>query len=279
MRWFFAAMTLSAVSGQTYLNHFYATVDKDTYAAIENSEFLRSTFAVFEKRTTIRRDRTYSGIYLYGDHTYFEFFEAGQHQSPTPVGIALGVEEPGALERLAGTWKGKGVEPEFLTITRQLDGADIPWFVSLAPAGATPAVVRLWLMEYLSEFLTRWHSEVPTPKSISRQDVLTRYRSYLRKDQKLMQDVSQITVQVPYQEEQSLRSVAAEMGCRLENREIVAADARIRVIPPLDSRTGVRQIVMKVRQAPPENQRFQIGASVLEISTAGRAVWSLPGNE
>lgn len=274
MRWVLAAMTLGLAHGQVYLNHFYATVDSETYAAIENSDFVRHTFAVFEKRTTVRRDRTYSGLYLYGDTTYFEFFEAGKDQSPTPVGVAFGVEENGALERLAASWKAKAIEPALETITRQLDGADISWFVSLAPAGAPLGVVRMWMMEYVPEFLERWHSEVPTAKGIARRDVLARYRAFLQKDQKLMADVTRISVQVPVAEETRLKSLAEAMGCRIENREIVTADARVRIVLPLDSRTGVRQIAMTVRAKPSSVQRFKIGTSVLEVLPEGRAVWS-----
>ncbi|MCC7153458.1 MAG: hypothetical protein IT161_02725 [Bryobacterales bacterium] len=279
MRWTLAAMTLGIGYGQVYLNHFYATVDPETYSAIENSSFIRNTFAVFEQRTTIREDRTYTGIYLYGDHNYFEFFEAGKDQSPTPVGVAFGVEESGALSRLAAAWKAQGLDPALLTLTRHLDGAAIPWFLSLSPASEHPAVVRMWMMEYLPEFLTRWHSEVPTPSGISRGDVLARYRAFLRKDQKLMADVTRISIQVPGGEDQSLKKLAGLMGCRIENREIVAADARIRLVPPLDSRTGVRQIVMRLRRAPSEARRFTLGASVLELLPDGRAVWNLPGTQ
>ncbi len=272
-------MTLGISYGQVYLNHFYATVDPETYSAIENSSFIRNTFSVFEQRTTIREDRTYTGIYLYGDHNYFEFFEAGKDQSPTPVGVAFGVEESGALSRLAAAWKAQGIDPALLTLTRHLDGAAIPWFLSLSPASEHPAVVRMWMMEYLPEFLTRWHSEVPTPSGISRGDVLARYRAFLRKDRKLMADVTRISIQVPGGEDQSLKKLAGLMGCRIENREIVAADARIRLVPPLDSRTGVRQIVMRLRRAPSETRRFTLGASVLELLPDGRAVWNLPGTQ
>ena len=279
MRLVLAAMTLSISHGQVFLNHFYATVDSATYAAIEANDFLRNTFAVFEKRTTIRRDRTYTGLYLYGDHTYFEFFEAGKEQSPTPVGIAFGVEQSGTLRKQAEGWQSSGIEPSLQTITRQLDGADIPWFVSLAPAPETPGVVRLWMMEYVPEFLERWHSEVPTAKGIARSDVLTRYRAFLRKDSKWMADVAQISVQVPFQEEQRLKKLAESMGCRIEGREAVTGDARIRWMPPNDSHTGVRQIVLRLRHNPAAMQRLQLGTSTLELSPEGLAVWSLAGLE
>src|ERR1022692_1746348 len=58
------------------LNHFYVILDHDTFTAIEQNAFLKEQFAVFEKRTTVRTDRTYTGIYFYGHQTYFEMLDA-----------------------------------------------------------------------------------------------------------------------------------------------------------------------------------------------------------
>src|SRR5262245_28226860 len=80
------------------LNHFFLTVDADTYKAIESSEFLRNEFAPFEQRTTVRKDTTYTGSYFYGQNTYFEFFEVGRSigRLVGSSAIAFGVETPGA---------------------------------------------------------------------------------------------------------------------------------------------------------------------------------------
>src|SRR5262249_49624600 len=108
-----------------YLNHFYLTLDHATYSAIKNDEFLRHEFAASEERTTVRKDRTYTGLYFYGTNTYFEFFDA-EKEMQRRVGdsaLAFGVDEAaasGKLEVALGT--------RAATITRQLGEADIPWF-------------------------------------------------------------------------------------------------------------------------------------------------------
>ena len=83
------------------LNHFYVTVDAATYGHLEASDFLRAEFGVYEKRTTVRKDITYSGIYFYGRNTYFEFFAEGTRQAGPASGLALGVDEAG--ENIAGS--------------------------------------------------------------------------------------------------------------------------------------------------------------------------------
>ena len=62
-----------------YLNHFFLTLDSQTYKEINESSILKDEFAAFEQRTTVRADMTYTGIYFYGTRTYFEFFEAGKN--------------------------------------------------------------------------------------------------------------------------------------------------------------------------------------------------------
>src|SRR5207248_2030456 len=79
---------------QVLLNHFYVTPDRETFAAAEASDFVRR-FAALEKRTTVRRDTTYTGLYLYGEHTYLELLHPDSASFGAPSGIAYGVEEPG----------------------------------------------------------------------------------------------------------------------------------------------------------------------------------------
>src|SRR4051812_29256260 len=84
------------------LNHFYLTVDDETYRAIETSEFLSREFAAFEQRTTVRTDQTYTGTYFYATNTYFEFFNAAQctdHQLGDSA-LAFGVEQVEAVKVL-----------------------------------------------------------------------------------------------------------------------------------------------------------------------------------
>jgi len=118
----------SAAAPRILLNHFYATVDRATYRAIAADTFLQQQFAPFEERTTVRSDSTYSGLYFYGDQTYFEFFEENQGgRKPGDAGLALGSEDPGGSAWLKAQW-GK-LRPSINTMTtRQLDGSAIDWF-------------------------------------------------------------------------------------------------------------------------------------------------------
>src|ERR1043166_8884463 len=98
-----------------FLNHFFVVLDHDTYAAIDANAFLTREFAPFERRTTVRNDRSYTGVYFYGTNTYFEFFDATTQKGT--AGIAFSPEMPGAIEAEVPS-----------LITRKLGDAQAPWF-------------------------------------------------------------------------------------------------------------------------------------------------------
>jgi len=84
---------------KVYLNHFFLNVDSSTYKDIVASDFIKNEFAHFEERTTVvNNDESYTGAYVYGENTYFEFFEESNSQDFMPIGLtsgmAFGVEKP-----------------------------------------------------------------------------------------------------------------------------------------------------------------------------------------
>jgi len=171
-----AAAWRAARPAPVHLNHLFAVVDAETYAALAGSDFLRETFAVSEERTTVRADLTYTGLYLYGQHTYFEFLAPGA-QSGT--GLALGVERAGAQEAFAARLAAAGVRSQTGPITRRLGDEDLPWFRILGVEMPT-AELTLFGMEYEPSFLARWHpSEPPAAGGITRAAVLERYAAAL----------------------------------------------------------------------------------------------------
>ena len=71
-------LLVGLISGQgkksltpVFLNHFYIVVDSATYKEIEQSPFLHQEFAATERRTTVRKDMSYTGLYVYDANTYF----------------------------------------------------------------------------------------------------------------------------------------------------------------------------------------------------------------
>ena len=262
-----------------FLNHFYLTLDHATYLAIENNQFLRREFAATEQRTTVRKDRTYTGLYFYGTNTYFEFFDADQ-ETRRRVGdsaIAFGVEEPGASEKLG---QALGTQP--VTITRQLGNIDIPWFQQTMPKGISlESGISTWIMEYHSRFLPEWHPEAGGGAGITRSDVLHRYKAVLTgvPAQPCLTDVLAITMAASAQVTRQMIEMSKVFGYGLQiNGEVAVLqgpDFELRLVPATESAHGIREVTLRVSRTPSNNRELRFGSnSILRFHSDGRAMWS-----
>jgi hypothetical protein len=208
----------TAASTGLHLNHFYVTLDDADYAAIKASDYLKTQFGVFEERTTTRSDLTYRGVYFYGDNTYTEFFNRADtidnpHGNPlrAPRAVAFGVDNPG--EALA---EGQGISA--VAITRGITDAmgavtQVPWFSQFGltvmpgnPPAPKSTVISTWEMEYVPDFLAKFHPELSTPSGVSRHDILARYvaeiaaETHQPQDDRLFGDITRIDIELPQSE-------------------------------------------------------------------------------
>ena len=267
-----------------FLNHFYVVIDSATYKDIEQSPFLRREFAVTEQRTTVRTDRTYTGLYFYGTNTYFEFFDVSSDTSRQVgfSGIALGVDRAGELQAIT-----KGLSSNFSvdqeTITRQYNGKQVPWFY----AGElkdfpTDSSLGVWFMEYDPRFLNEWN---PQPggrnQGVSRKQILQRYTAVLKDipAKPYFEDVVALTVAV----NEAGRKKLAELCKLLGYSERTVGDAMVlkgpdielTLVPQTEGSLGIQEITMRVRRKPKEQDEFRFGTkSVLKFRDNGLATWS-----
>ena len=148
------------------LNHFFVVLDEASYEAVEQSPFLRQQFAANEFRATVRGDRRYQGLYFYGTHTYFEFFNEAT-RGPDSRGfsmLALGVDGAGDLAALHQRTP-EVFKADIRQITRGFKYQQIPWFESAGlNIGRGPHRMSFggWVMEYDPRFLAAWkHRHYP----------------------------------------------------------------------------------------------------------------------
>lgn len=277
------AGALAANPAVPLLNHFYATVDAQTYAAIAASRFLREQFAPFEKRTTVRNDSTYTGLYFYGTQTYFEFFEENQgDRKPGDAGLALGVEKAGGSEALRRAWE--GLRPSVTTmVTRQLAGAPVDWFkmTSFEETRAQSAVegLRLFAMEYAPGFVRKWSPS--SPDSIEMRAVLAAYCERLKltrmRESSLLDNARRIVIGGP---EAGIRLRAAQLkaaGWKVQtarNRVLCQGPNVTVIFEYSPTPEGVKEVefTLKGTAMPAVHE---IGRTRLEVSSARRALWRL----
>jgi hypothetical protein len=264
------------VSFPVPLNHFYITVDPETYSAIENSDFLKTEFAAFERRTTVRTDMTYTGFYFYGRHTYFEFFDAGR-QSEFKLGdsgIAFGVDEQGTekkLQALLGS-----AEPNL--ITRGYQDKQVPWFwmLDLFPPKSPFAA---WVMEYHPQFLSQWNPIPTGNNTILREDVLARYKKVLpvTPPNQILEDVVGLTIATDEKSIARLKEICSKFGYRAsaEGEVLVldGPDITLRLLKETPTEHGIRVVDFRVRKGNVKPEQIALGRSRFEFSGDGKARW------
>jgi hypothetical protein len=268
-----------------FLNHLYAVVDDETYAALRASTFLRETFAVGEERETVRPDLTYSGLYVYGQRTYFEFLPvtpaAGLAEGGT--GLALGMEAEGGLDALARALTESGVRSQLVPISRRLGDESVPWF-RLLGVEMPAAPLTVFVLEYDPLFLTRWHADLP-PQSAApraRSAVLERYaaslgRSPLRSEAPLL-DVVEVELRLGEAERERLLAVSAAAGHEVEAAAdtwtIHAPELTLVVRPsPADGAGGVSAFTTSLRR-PLEHEPLELGQIGVRFDVS-RAIFTL----
>ncbi len=254
------------------LNHVYVVPDRETYDALERSEFLRQSFAVFEQRETVRADASYSGLYLYGWRTYLEFLPPGAAGLAVgSSGLALGIEVEGGTDELARKLDARSVKTHAVPITRQLEDAQVPWF-RLLGVEMPPSRLSVFSLEYDPRFLASWHGELaPARGGIARAAVLERYAAALERSRQREEapfaDVTAVQLALGEAELERLLEV-----CRACGHEIEAGAGQWTCHGPQfrlvlrssgDSR-GVTGIELSLRR-PLEHEPLQLGKAVLSF--------------
>ena len=267
-----------------FLNHFYVVIDSATYKDIEQSPFLRREFAVTEQRTTVRTDRSYTGLYFYGTNTYFEFFDVSSDSARQVgfSGIAFGVDQPDGLQAVSKTLS-SSFPLDQKTITRQYNGRQVPWFYTGEQKNfPIDSSFGVWFMEYHPRFLSEWNSQpAGRNQGVGRKQILQRYAAVLKDvpAKPYFEDVVVLTVAVTDENRKKL----AELGQLLGYSERTVGDAivlkgpdmELRLIPQTEASLGIKEITMRVKRTPKDQTEFRFGTkSVLTFRRNGLATWS-----
>jgi hypothetical protein len=251
-------MVTTMLTATVELNHFYLAIDHETYAAIEGSDFLKTEFAAFEKRTTVRTDKTYTAMYFYGTHTYFEFFDAeAEKRKPGESGIAYGVDAAAA--------EPKSISLEKDLITRQWQGVQVPWFYTLSAHNEKG--IALWLMEYHPDFLAKWHPSISPADGITREAILSRYKAVLAQKpaDPILEDVAGLTVALAPEERPPVERWIRDIG----------SEVPVHFIEPEAGEQGIREVRFKLRRVAAKISEMHFGKkSILRFQPDGTAIWA-----
>ena len=284
----------SAVTGddkptpKVYLNHFYLIVDSPTYKDIVESDFIKNEFAYFEERTTIVNEgESYSGAYVYGKNTYFEFFDESKSQGFMPTGLtsgmAFGVEKKDEIKIIQK--KLKDYKNAYIALrNRELDGIQIPWFfMSAVFYGNTAPDIMTWVMEYHEDFLKKWHPDLaPSSPGIMRKDILARYSAKIAKPDrpkdKILKNVVQINLDLNQKDLEILKGELAVFKFALahEENKLICSGPDVKfVVTLIDSGKGkISGIKMSTHHRRKKETSYSFGKkSRLTLHPDNTATW------
>lgn len=265
-----------------YLNHVYLVLDAETFRAADASEYLRTEFAPFERRTTKSGDDSWTGLYYYGESTYFEFLRADPKRD-RPVGqsgVAFGVEETGGSVAVRKALDAAKLgDAKTVERTRETAGKMVPWFKMTGYEPIDPVLV-FWVMEYAPSFLREWHPELrPGLSGIARQPVLERYQAKasltIPPKDPLFRNVTGFRLALDSARAESFGKALAALGYRREAKgesvSWLGPDVRIDVVPAAGEKRGIVAIDMALTRKPEEAKVLDLGRARLEVRTDGTA--------
>lgn len=266
-----------------HLNHAFIVPDAETYETIRNSEFVKQ-FAVWEERTTKRKDITYTGFYLYGRHTYFEFLKPDERNPVGTSKIAFGVDRTGDLDLLQKRAEAAGIKTEIKTITRAFNGKDVDWFRSLDAREETDSPLSIWTLEYVPTFLTEWNPKAGEKGGVRREDVLKRYAEAMKQSpkNKPLLDFDFVAVKLAEEKIPEALKQCAVMGLEVTpppekwkpgySAKCYSSDFAVVLSRPAKGQvSGIAAIGFTFRPAG-KSGRFTFGSSELEIG-GSKAIW------
>lgn len=261
------------VSPKVFLNHFFLIIDSSTYKNIVESDFIKNEFANFEQRTTFISDNeSYTGAYIYGENTYFEFFDTSKKPSSMPVdttsGIAFGVEQKGESKIIQKKLKEYKNAMYSLT-TRKTGEIQVPWFfVTGVFYGKTKSNIFTWVMEYHEDFLKKWYPDLaPISPGITRKDVLKRYAAKITKPEetksRLLKDVTEVNLSLKQQDSERLIGELTVFGYELTldgNKKIcIGPDIKL-IIEIIDEEEGrITGVKMRLHHHKYKKASYQFG--------------------
>ena len=276
------ALGLNAVPAQSqeiYFNHAFVDVSPATFEAIKSSAFVMNELAGAESHSTVADGgkESWSGLYVYGERTYLEFFPAGGPDDPLgKLGIGLSIDDREQLPQLAErTIAATGVPVPLFTRTKAVGGAEVKWFDAISPDYPKDVsdLHSAWVMALYPDYLRQTNPDLaPAEAGTSREKALA--RRYIPR--RLMRNVTSIALTLPEGERKRLLNQLRGSGYVVTRSGVndiaTGTDSRFILSPALASQP--RSVTFHLtlnRDAKP--QSLTLGDSTLTINRGATVSW------
>jgi hypothetical protein len=258
-----------------FLTHSYVALDPTSYDALRSSPQV-TALAGGKENNVAAGNRKWTGFYLYGRHTYMEFFgaqalPADMHLGDT--GLGLTVEEAGGVTAIAArprTIYGERVEMNTTPSTSAT--GEIPWFTSTDIKSTGPEAMSTWFMEIDPGFLAAKHPGEPIEHPLGREQ----YMKWRFLPDHPLDDVVGLTAALDPADTAQLATELELVGWSVRRRAngflAVGPDVKLTVVPA-GSRAGIQQVELRLRQSVIRQQMELGSAKLLLEGTTGRFIF------
>ncbi|MBK7870396.1 MAG: alpha/beta hydrolase [Saprospiraceae bacterium] len=247
-----------------YLNHLNLVLDSKTYQAIANASFLKDEFSNVVQTTVESEGQSWTGMYLFGEHTYVELFEekVGVDRSKGSSAIAFGVEKWGESEIIYQRLKRQvDTSATHFLRNRTIENKEVPWFYTATiNYHDYAAQLRTWVMEGHRDYLRQRFADLaPERDTITRKQYLHR----IYKPERLFQDIRAITVALDKQETDRFVKELSAFDYKIvaTKEKIIAEGAGIQliIIPADKAKMGITAIKVAISRPKTGERKYEFG--------------------
>lgn len=257
-------------------NHFYVTVDKETFKAMRESKWLRSEFADVSEQTHSSGDETWTGLYVYGVGSYVEVFAAGREKPEGKSGLGLLTTAPGGVDDVLYHFRRGPLAAKAERDLMFLGSADKqePLAHIATFGGQEKTNLSVWLMEYHAEFYRR----CGVPVGSSEAAIFAKYRSRSKSPYVgMMGDLRSVSLQ-PEGDGADLKAALRHFGFVPSSSGDVwkrkASEVVLQAATSSVPKYGVTSARFSLRTKPVRAHTERFGRrSTLRVSPDGTAEW------
>ncbi len=131
--------TFQSINGQNklpeiYLNHIYIVLDSSTLSHLSDSSFITQKFGNIKVNTSTTAKESWSGIYLSGKNSYFEFFSTKGYKGATlgDCGLVFMTTQSNQIWEIKKNWRENSNDSIVTdTVMKMQNGISKPWFYNL----------------------------------------------------------------------------------------------------------------------------------------------------
>ena len=278
------------------LNHIYIVLEPNTYNAIVQSDFVKSTFANGGERT-VTATTSWTGAYFFGQETYLEFYNPEKNTDPHNKvvgnsGVIFGIEQEGGSAALQ--YALRRTDSAFVATTatvlfpRKIGASatnikapntpekEVAWTYFTQPNYQNQMQRRFksWTMEYHPKYLQSAYTDSkPAEHGITRRQYLMRQYD----STKLVRNITAVCIALDSVEKSRfIRELkASNYAVREGKRETnaVGNNCTFRIIPATASKQGIIEVRMSLNRSVP-HQLYTFGEHSTLMLDEQEAVWT-----